>query len=78
MVTGIKAAAASVHSAEDSGKEAGLPGLNDHDDLHAAEGKRAKITPACTLMVKRMRTQRCVGFFCPRLPCSGRRCVCAL
>lgn len=36
VVVGIKAAAASFHTAEDSGTKTGLPGLYDHYDLHAA------------------------------------------
>lgn len=37
-VSGIKAAASSLHTAEDSGQNRELPGCYDHHDLHAPEG----------------------------------------
>lgn len=39
---GVKAAAAPLHSAEDSGTDPGLPGLHHHNDLHAAEGNHTR------------------------------------
>lgn len=38
LFVGAEAAAASLHAAEDSGKNPRLPGRHDHHDLHAAEG----------------------------------------
>lgn len=36
MIPGIKAPAASLHFAEDSGTKTGLPGCYDYHDLHAS------------------------------------------
>lgn len=43
VVVGIKASAASIHTAEDSGTDAGLPGCYDHNDLHATQGKHPHV-----------------------------------
>lgn len=38
FTAGAEAAAASLHAAQDSGPDAGLPGRHHHHDLHAAQG----------------------------------------